>query len=101
MDGNLCRVAEASGSPGQQSTESSWTLEDLEATHRLGRDLAGRLPPGAVLLLSGPLGAGKTSLVQGLALALGIDEPITSPTFALAQHYPAKPSYRQRAAAFG
>ena len=88
VDGNLCRVAEASGSPGQQSTESSWTLEDLEATHRLGRDLARRLPPGAVLLLSGPLGAGKTSLVQGLALALGIDEPITSPTFALAQHYP-------------
>ena len=36
----------------------------------------------------GPLGAGKTSLVQGLAGALGIQEPITSPTFALAQHYP-------------
>ena len=43
---------------------------------------------GAILLLSGPLGAGKTSLVQGLAEGLGITEPITSPTFALAQHYP-------------
>ncbi|MCP9817792.1 tRNA (adenosine(37)-N6)-threonylcarbamoyltransferase complex ATPase subunit type 1 TsaE [Synechococcus sp. GreenBA-s] len=42
-------------------------------------------PP--ILLLEGDLGAGKTCLVQGLAEALGIDEPITSPTFALAQHY--------------
>jgi hypothetical protein len=38
-------------------------------------------------MLQGELGAGKTCLVQGLAMALGIDEPITSPTFALAQHY--------------
>lgn len=50
--------------------------------------LARALPAGSILLLSGPLGAGKTSLVQGLAEGLGIDEPITSPTFALAQHYP-------------
>lgn len=42
-------------------------------------------PP--ILLLQGDLGAGKTCLVQGLAVGLGIDEPITSPTFALAQHY--------------
>ena len=42
-------------------------------------------PP--ILLLEGDLGAGKTCLVQGLAEGLGIDEPITSPTFALAQHY--------------
>ncbi|MGC6483830.1 MAG: tRNA (adenosine(37)-N6)-threonylcarbamoyltransferase complex ATPase subunit type 1 TsaE [Synechococcus sp.] len=88
MDGNLCRVAEASGSPVDQSTESTWILDDLQATQRLGRALAGRLTAGAVLLLQGPLGAGKTSLVQGLACAVGIEEPITSPTFALAQHYP-------------
>ena len=42
-------------------------------------------PP--ILLLSGGLGAGKTCLVQGLAAELGINEAITSPTFALAQHY--------------
>ena len=54
----------------------------------LGQSLARELPSGAILLLMGPLGAGKTSLVQGLALGCGIDEPITSPTFALAQHYP-------------
>ena len=88
MDGNLCRVAEASGSPEGQSTESRWVLENLAATHRLGQTLARRLPAGAVLLLRGELGAGKTSLVQGLAQAMDIHEPITSPTFALAQHYP-------------
>jgi tRNA threonylcarbamoyladenosine biosynthesis protein TsaE len=39
------------------------------------------------MLLSGELGAGKTSLVQGIAAGLGITEAVTSPTFALAQHY--------------
>ncbi|MFM7268646.1 MAG: tRNA (adenosine(37)-N6)-threonylcarbamoyltransferase complex ATPase subunit type 1 TsaE [Cyanobium sp.] len=58
----------------------------------LGRSLAARLLGGArgepaLLLLQGDLGAGKTCLVQGLAEGLGILEPITSPTFALAQHY--------------
>ena len=85
---NLCGDAEASGSPGADSTQCLWELETLETTRALGRGLAQRLPKGAILLLEGPLGAGKTSLVQGLALACGICEPITSPTFALAQHYP-------------
>ena len=85
---NLCGDAEASGSPGADSTQCTWELETLETTRALGRELAQRLPKGAILLLQGPLGAGKTSLVQGLALACGIGEPITSPTFALAQHYP-------------
>jgi len=62
-------------------------LPDLEATQALGTELAQQLPAEAILLLKGPLGAGKTCLVQGIALALGIGEPITSPTFALAQHY--------------
>ena len=85
---NLCRDAEASGSPDLDSTGHVWSLETLETTRALGRWLAGELPTGAILLLSGPLGAGKTSLVQGLAEGLGISEAITSPTFALAQHYP-------------
>ena len=84
-----------------QSTRRSWTpaptviqqhrerrqLRDAAATQALGQELAGQLPPGSLLLLLGDLGAGKTCLVQGLAKGLGIDEPITSPTFALAQHY--------------
>lgn len=68
-------------------------LDDAAATRALGRRLAQALLPGCrsghvpLLLLRGDLGAGKTCLVQGLAGELGIDEPITSPTFALAQHY--------------
>ena len=62
-------------------------MPDLAATQTLGTELVQQLPAEAILLLQGPLGAGKTSLVQGIALALGIGEPITSPTFALAQHY--------------
>jgi len=62
-------------------------LPDLAATWALGEELAQRLPAGAVLLLRGELGAGKTSLVQGLAKGLGIHETVTSPSFALAHHY--------------
>jgi tRNA threonylcarbamoyladenosine biosynthesis protein TsaE len=68
-------------------------LADAAATAALGAELAGHWlqQPSAgsaqILLLEGNLGAGKTSLVQGIAAALGIDEPITSPSFALAQHY--------------
>ncbi|MBC1261171.1 tRNA (adenosine(37)-N6)-threonylcarbamoyltransferase complex ATPase subunit type 1 TsaE [Synechococcus sp. BSF8S] len=64
-------------------------LSDAAATRALGADLAERLLEQGprLLLLEGDLGAGKTCLVQGLAQGLGISEPITSPTFALAQHY--------------
>jgi len=67
-------------------------LADPAATAELGRGLARRwltLPAAMrpVLLLEGDLGAGKTCLVQGLAAGLGIGEAVTSPTFALAQHY--------------
>ena len=85
---NLCRDAEASGSLDPDFTQCVWTLETLEITQQLGQHLARHLPRGSILLLQGELGAGKTSLVQGLAQACGITEPITSPTFALAQHYP-------------
>ena len=68
-------------------------LDDAAATRALGRRLAQtllqacRIDHAPLLLLRGDLGAGKTCLVQGLAEELGISEPITSPTFALAQHY--------------
>jgi tRNA threonylcarbamoyladenosine biosynthesis protein TsaE len=67
-------------------------LADAAATQDLGHQLAQQwlaLPADGrpILLLQGDLGAGKTCLTQGLAAGLGIDEPITSPTFALAQHY--------------
>lgn len=49
----------------------------------LGRHLGGQLRAGDVLLLHGDLGAGKTTLVQGIAAALGVTEPVQSPTFTL------------------
>ncbi len=58
-----------------------------EGTRAVAAALAPLLRPGDVLLLSGDLGAGKTVFTQGLAAALGVAEPVTSPTFALAQRY--------------
>ncbi|MGQ0732996.1 MAG: tRNA (adenosine(37)-N6)-threonylcarbamoyltransferase complex ATPase subunit type 1 TsaE [Acidobacteriota bacterium] len=59
-----------------------------EDTRALGRQLAADLIPGAMLLLSGDLGAGKTALVRGLAEGLGLDPSVvTSPTFALVHEY--------------
>lgn len=62
-------------------------LPNPDATRRLGRALGETARRGDCLLLSGDLGAGKTSLAQGIALALGITEPVTSPTFTLLNAY--------------
>jgi tRNA threonylcarbamoyladenosine biosynthesis protein TsaE len=60
---------------------------DAAATEALGHSLGERLRPGDVVLLAGELGAGKTTFVRGACRALGVDGPITSPTFALANRY--------------
>lgn len=62
-----------------------------DETRRLGARLAALLGPGDVVLLSGPLGSGKTCLAQGIAAGLGVREPVTSPTFALVNEYDATP----------
>ena len=62
-------------------------LADQFATKKLGRQLAEQLTPNSVLLLRGNLGAGKTTLIQGLGEALNITEPIVSPTFTLINEY--------------
>lgn len=64
------------------------SLPNPEATRRLGQRLGAAARPGDTLLLVGDLGAGKTTLTQGLAAGLGIDEAVTSPTFALLHEYP-------------
>lgn len=58
-------------------------------TRRLAAALAPLARQGDLLLLSGELGAGKTAFVQGFGRALGVTEPITSPTFTLVRTYPA------------
>jgi tRNA threonylcarbamoyladenosine biosynthesis protein TsaE len=52
-----------------------------EETERAGAALAARLEPGAVVLVSGELGAGKTTFVRGALRSLGVEGPVTSPTF--------------------
>ena len=60
-------------------------LPTAEDTRALGAALAGVVRPGDLLVLTGPLGAGKTALTQGLGAALGVTEPVTSPTFVIAR----------------
>lgn len=71
----------------------SLPLPDAAATDRLGRWLAGRLGAGDVVLLSGPIGAGKThlarALIQTRLAAAGLFEDVPSPTFTLVQSYEA------------
>jgi tRNA threonylcarbamoyladenosine biosynthesis protein TsaE len=62
-------------------------LPDSRATYALGQRLGHTCPAGTVLLLSGDLGSGKTTLVQGLGAALGISDAISSPTFTLINEY--------------
>jgi tRNA threonylcarbamoyladenosine biosynthesis protein TsaE len=54
----------------------------------LGRRLAGRLRAGDLVLLTGPLGAGKTTLVQGIGEGLNVRGPVTSPTFVIVRVHP-------------
>lgn len=62
-------------------------LADYQKTLNLGFCLGANLPAGVNILLSGNLGAGKTTLVQGLGLGLGIKESVVSPTFTLINEY--------------
>lgn len=63
------------------------TLPNPTATSRLGDVLGRTAQAGDIILLSGDLGAGKTTLTQAIALGLGIEERVTSPTFSLLHEY--------------
>ncbi len=75
----------------QPDLQQSQFLPDAPALRAWGEALGARLQPGDLVTLSGPLGAGKTTLTQGLARALGIREDVTSPTFVLMNEYPGSP----------
>ncbi|MCH2137076.1 MAG: tRNA (adenosine(37)-N6)-threonylcarbamoyltransferase complex ATPase subunit type 1 TsaE [Phycisphaerales bacterium] len=70
-------------------SEGAVHLVDVEATEAAGARIACDLPDGAVLGLDGPLGAGKTTFVRGLAVALGVSpSEISSPTFTIVHEHP-------------
>ena len=60
-------------------------LATVDDTRAFGRRLAGLLRPGDLLILDGPLGAGKTALAQGIGAGLGVRGAVTSPTFVIAR----------------
>jgi tRNA threonylcarbamoyladenosine biosynthesis protein TsaE len=66
------------------------TSSPLE-TEQAGAALAPRLAPGEVVLVGGELGTGKTTFVRGACRALGVEGPVTSPTFTIGHVYPASP----------
>ena len=72
----------------QALTTDEWSSRDRDETFGLGKRFGNLLIGGEILLLSGPLGAGKTVFVKGIAAALGLDPAqVTSPTFTLVNPY--------------
>ncbi len=68
--------------------ELNWTSHGPAQTAALGEQLGRMLRSGDVICLEGDLGAGKTCLTQGIGRGLGVEAPITSPTFVLINEYP-------------
>ncbi|WP_336319332.1 tRNA (adenosine(37)-N6)-threonylcarbamoyltransferase complex ATPase subunit type 1 TsaE [Streptomyces lavendofoliae] len=81
---------EAPHSPAPEGATATarLTLHAPEQTRDLGRTLAGRLRPGDLVMLTGELGAGKTTLTRGLGEGLGVRGAVTSPTFVIARVHP-------------
>ncbi|AFG36893.1 tRNA (adenosine(37)-N6)-threonylcarbamoyltransferase complex ATPase subunit type 1 TsaE [Spirochaeta africana] len=66
--------------------------DSFATTEEIGRRIGSWAPGGTVLRLTGGLGMGKTVLARGIARGMGIQEPITSPTYTLIQEYPGTPA---------
>jgi tRNA threonylcarbamoyladenosine biosynthesis protein TsaE len=79
----------------QSTAPLTLRLDTAEETQRLATQLGRRLQVGDVIALSGPLGAGKTTFVQGLATGLDVpaERHVSSPTFALANEHPGRISF--------
>jgi tRNA threonylcarbamoyladenosine biosynthesis protein TsaE len=74
--------------------DTELVLPEPADTEALGERLAAELGPGDLVVLSGPLGAGKTVLVRGIARGLGVAGPVTSPTFVIAREHRPLPGGR-------
>ncbi|BDZ41155.1 tRNA threonylcarbamoyladenosine biosynthesis protein TsaE [Paraoerskovia sediminicola] len=70
------------------ATEVTLELADADATRDLGRRLSGLLRAGDLVVLTGDLGAGKTTMTQGLGAGLGVRGQVASPTFVVAREHP-------------
>jgi tRNA threonylcarbamoyladenosine biosynthesis protein TsaE len=69
------------------STEQSLRSDSPAETEAIGARIATELEPGDVVLVSGELGSGKTTLIRGACRALGVEGPVTSPTFTIGHRY--------------
>jgi tRNA threonylcarbamoyladenosine biosynthesis protein TsaE len=76
------------GPNGPGSLPAELRIATDEDMRDLGRRLAALLRAGDLVILAGPLGAGKTTLVQGIGAGLGVRGPVTSPTFVIARVHP-------------
>lgn len=75
-------------------TAFTFSTTSAEETRQLGRQLGSLIQPPIVIALKGDLGAGKTTLTQGIAAGLGVDRRVTSPTFTLVNEYPLEKKWR-------
>ncbi|WP_353707815.1 tRNA (adenosine(37)-N6)-threonylcarbamoyltransferase complex ATPase subunit type 1 TsaE [Cellulosimicrobium sp. ES-005] len=81
-------AAETATGTSSQAARDVVVLPDAEATRAFGRALAGVLRAGDLVILTGDLGAGKTTLTQGIGAGLGVRGQVASPTFIVAREHP-------------
>jgi tRNA threonylcarbamoyladenosine biosynthesis protein TsaE len=86
--------AELAGTELADLADTELTLPTAADTEALGAWIGARLDAGDVVLLSGPLGAGKTVLARGIGRGLGVAGPVTSPTFVIAREHAPAPGGR-------
>lgn len=76
--------------PDSRAGSGTAELPTADDTFALGERLGTVLEAGDVVVLSGPLGAGKTALAKGIAVGMNVDGPVTSPSYVLARVHPAR-----------
>lgn len=78
----------ADGTPGETDGVLVLRTRDADGTRALAQAVSGALRAGDLLVLDGPLGAGKTTFTQGLGAGLGVRGPVASPTFVIERVHP-------------